>query len=112
MAFLLMTAVALWLLNRRRARREEEHNQMKSTESTMVAARLANLADGVRSDRNLGAQICASTISQPEATIGTPSRAGCECVMLSEAAEYLHCAQGTLENWISAKKFHQSGRPA
>jgi hypothetical protein len=28
-----------------------------------------------------------------------------ECVKLSEAAEYLHCSQGTLENWISAKKF-------
>jgi Helix-turn-helix domain len=28
-----------------------------------------------------------------------------ECVTPSEAAEYLHCSQGTLENWISAKKF-------
>jgi hypothetical protein len=28
-----------------------------------------------------------------------------ECVKLGEAAEYLHCSQGTLENWISAKKF-------
>lgn len=28
-----------------------------------------------------------------------------DCVRLSAAARYLDCSQGTLENWISARKF-------
>jgi hypothetical protein len=30
---------------------------------------------------------------------------GRECVTLGEAARFLCCSQGTLENWVSAKKF-------
>lgn len=38
----------------------------------------------------------------PTPTTDQPPR---ECVKLGDAARYLDCSQGTLENWIGAKKF-------
>lgn len=40
-----------------------------------------------------------------EASANVSSR---ECITLQDAAKYLICSQGTLMNWISAKKFTEA----
>src|ERR1700704_1022954 len=80
----------------------EEPMESISTEPAELSSSIGLVRVLAGRSRSLSGQPGRKRTRMKAASEGAVSR---ECIKLKEAAEYLECSQGTLENWISARKF-------